>query len=99
MPLFQWDANGVDPNLQSVRTALPGLSLGSTDQAITWPTPFPDSSYTVTCTIEMGSVNIGSVTPVVKAGSKTGSGCTVTLVNGALVSISAGAVLNTVATL
>lgn len=99
MPLFSWDANGMDANTQSARVTLPSLSLGSTDQAVTWPVAFPDTGYTVTCLIEMGAANIGSVTPVLKAGSKTASGCVVTLVNGALVSISSGAVLHAVATL
>lgn len=76
--------------IQRVSPAIPSLSIGPTDLAITWPIPFADTSYSVQVTIEQTSSALGGMAGGLKAGTKTTTGCTVTLVNTTLVTIGAG---------
>lgn len=94
MPNFPWDAGSIT---QVQQAPLPLLSIGKTDVAIVWPSPFM-APPTVQALIEQGSVSIGSVVVALKQGTNTVTGCTFTLTNSALVSVAAGAVLHVTGT-
>lgn len=97
MPLYFWPPDTA-PAIRSKAVTLPLLTLGSTDQTITWATPMPDANYTVQCLVETGAVNVGKITAAPKQGTITANGLTVTCANALLVSLAAGAVLHVTAT-
>lgn len=68
------------------------LGIGSTDILITWPTPWPDTSYAVVPTIVSGTGALGSLTATLKVGSKTTDNCVVTVANTGLAAIGSFAV-------
>lgn len=90
-----WDSNEVT---QRVSVAIPALSIGSNEVAVTWPIPFADTTYHVQTTAEAAGGTIGGMTPGCKAGTKTTTGCTVVMYNTLLVSIGAGGVVQVSAT-
>lgn len=71
-------------------TSLLGISA-SVDVAVTWNTPFPDTAYTIVKpqTTATSASLLGKTDAVVKAGSVTKTGCTVTVTTTAL--LAAGA--------
>lgn len=95
MPRYDWPSNSLE-----TRTAvltLPAVSVGTLDRVITWSTPMPDAGYSVQISFEMSTAQIGGLAGVVKPGTLTANGLTVTLSNSLLVSISAGAKLHVTA--
>lgn len=50
---------------------------GSADRAVVWNRPFANANYKVSFAPDANT--IGKITPVVKAGTKTASGLTVTI--------------------
>lgn len=66
---------------QRFGTTLTALAVGTTDVAITWPDPWPDTSYIVIPTVITGAAAVGLVTATLTAGSKTVLGATVTVAN------------------
>lgn len=76
--------------IRSASAALPPLAVGGTDVALTWaPSPMPSATYVVVATVAGTSVTAGRVSAIVKAGSQTATGCTVTV--STIVSVTAGA--------
>jgi hypothetical protein len=95
MPLFNWVSQA---KVQTVELSLPLLGVGSSDITVTWPEAFADATYVVPKPgIEGSTLLIGKSDPNLKAGSRTATGCTITVTNSGLVSIAAGAVLHVVA--
>lgn len=84
-----WNSNEL---IQRESPAIPSLSVGATDIAVTWKVPFIDTSYMVQVTIENTSGTLGGMSGGLKLGTKTTTGCTVTLVNTTLLTIGAGGV-------
>lgn len=82
--------------MQTFQVALPLLSLGSNDVVVTWDEDFGNSTYTVAPGIEGGGLVVGLAVPGLKAGTRTGTGCTITVKNTGLVTIAAGAVLHVI---
>lgn len=97
MPLYLWPPADA-PAIRSKTVTLPLLSVGGTDQVITWTTPMPDANYTVQCLVETGAANVGKITAAPKQGTITSTGLTVTCSNALLIGLSAGAVLHVTAT-
>jgi hypothetical protein len=85
--------NGKDAGTWQVVEGLavpPVLSLlgseAKVDVVVTWPTPFPDASYVVTATvIPAAATLLGRTSAALKAGTRTATGCTVTVLTNALV--------------
>lgn len=72
--------------MDGVSVSVPLLLLGgSADRVITWNRPFPDASYKVSFMPDANT--IGRITPVVKSGTKTATGLTVTISAGLAVSV------------
>lgn len=94
MPLYP----PLGATVQAAQVPLGTLTAGSTDYPITWPAPWPDALYTVAALIEVGAVGVGKVEPNLKAGTRTTTGCTITVTNALLVSLASGAILHVVAT-
>jgi len=97
MPLHLWPPATTGNETQTFQKSLPLLSVGSADHVVTWALPFADGGYTVTCGIGGGGVVLGNLTAVLKPGTRTQTGCTVTTNNGSLLSIAAGAELHVIA--
>lgn len=56
------------------------LSNGpATDMPIVWPVPWPDATYTVMFGVAGNSATAGNLHASLKAGTKTTTGCTVTV--------------------
>jgi hypothetical protein len=69
-------------NARTQRVTLDTGSLGNgppTDMPIEWPTPWPDATYTVIFGIAGDSNTAGNLHATLKAGTKTTTGCTVTV--------------------
>ena len=91
VPALEWQ-------MQTYQVALPLLSIGATDFPVTWPADFGNATYTVPKPgFEGGTLVVGLLDAVVKPGTRTGTGCTVTVKNTGLVSIAAGVVLHVMA--
>ena len=58
-----------------------GLAVGNVDVTLTWPDEWPDTAYAVIATIVSGTGALGSLTATLKVGSKTVTGCVVTVAN------------------
>lgn len=72
-------------------TTLPSLSVGDNDQAVVWPEEFPTSVYLVVCGLDgPGSGLLTGRAPNLKPGSRTKAGCTITVTNTGILTISAG---------
>ncbi len=65
--------------LRYASKSLPALSVGSSDVALTWDAPMPNSTYTVVPSFTGGPATIGKVSAQVKTGTLTTAGCTVTV--------------------
>ncbi len=73
------------PWVGNFTTVLPLIGIGgSFDQTVTWATPAPDATYTVVPSAAVSLTLLGSISVTVKSGSKTASGCVVTIKNGGL---------------
>lgn len=72
---------------QRAGATLGGLSVGNTDITITWPRPWPDTTYAVIPTIVSGTGALGSLDATLKAGSKTITDCVVTVANTGLLAV------------
>lgn len=96
MPMTAWPADALTYQVQQFQVALPLLGLGLSDVVVTWPLDFGNSVYAVLPSIEGGTLAIGLSIPGLKAGTRTGTSCTVTVRNTGLVSIAAGAVLHVI---
>lgn len=69
-----------------VSVAVPTLLLNaSVDRVVTWARPFPDTSYKVSFAYDAGT--LGRATAVVKSGTKTTTGLTVTISAGLAVTL------------
>lgn len=55
---------------------------GQVDVAVTWPTPFPDTAYTVVASIEIDEA--GDSLTVRRIRSRTTTGCVINVANAAL---------------
>ncbi len=55
------------------------VSAGSVDHVITWPLPFGDDLYWVGVELVTGAGGLGVVHATLKVGSRTASGCEVTV--------------------
>jgi hypothetical protein len=95
MARTNWDSNEI---VQRLQPSIPALSVGSTDIVLTWPQPFADTTYCVVMTVEAAAATIGGMVPGIKTGTKTTTGCTITLYNNLLISLSAGGVVHVAAT-
>jgi hypothetical protein len=94
MPVYVWPAADTK-HQEEKQLPLPLLTVGNNDIVVTWDNPYTSStSYGIFATIEQGTVSIGQIRPVIKQGSVTTTGCTITVVNSAVVSLAAGAVLH-----
>lgn len=96
MPLYQL-ADPMTYQIQQYQVALPLLTVGLSDVTVTWPLDFGNAGYAVLPSVEGGTLTVGLAVPGLKAGTRTGTGCTVTVRNTGLVSIAAGAVLHVIA--
>lgn len=96
MPMWPWPADPLTYQIQQFQTSLPLLGLGLSDITVTWPLDFGNAVYAVLPSIEGGTLAIGLSLPGLKAGTRTGTGCTITVRNTGLVSIAAGAVLHVI---
>jgi hypothetical protein len=70
--------------------SLPQLVVGSTDVAVSWATPFSAADYGVVAMVEAGTNALSKLNAGLKTGTRTTSGCVITVTNSALVSIQAG---------
>jgi hypothetical protein len=76
----------VTGTMDGVSVAVPLLLLGaSVDRVVTWNRPFADANYKVSFLPDAGT--LGRITPVVKSGTKTASGLTVTISAGLAVTV------------
>jgi hypothetical protein len=76
-----------------IRTAvasLPVLGLGATEVPLTWQTAMPSAGYTVLFTVEGATSVLGKLSVGVKSGTRAAAGCTATVTNSGLASISSG---------
>lgn len=95
MPRYDWPFDTTGNAILTFEVALPLLTIGSNDIAVTWPQPFANTAYVVPKPgIEGGGLTLGKSEAVLKDGTRTTTGCTVTVVNTGLVSIAAGAKLH-----
>ena len=70
----------VNAKTQRTGTTVGPLSiLTPTDVTITWPNPWPDTSYAVLVGIVTGTAAIGNAHATLKAGSKTTTECVITI--------------------
>ena len=60
-------------------TETTALAVGNNDVTITWPTPWPDTFYGVYIELISGPTPLGTMHPTLKVGSKTETGCVVTV--------------------
>jgi hypothetical protein len=97
MPVWLWPAEVPTYQTQTFQVALPLLSVGNSDVAVTWLLDFGNATYTVFPSIEGGALAVGLLVPGLKIGTRAGTSCTVTVRNTGLVSIAAGAVLHVIA--
>ncbi len=73
-------------------------SLAAVDFPVTFDVPLPVTTYNAVIGFEGADTGIlGSLTAMVKAGSKTATGCTVTVKNSALLSLGLNVVVTVVA--
>lgn len=75
-------------------TALPAVAIGATtDITMSWTGQgaMPSTDYTVAIAVEGGTSLLGVLSYVLKTGSRTTTGCTVTVKNSGLAAISNGA--------
>lgn len=60
----------------------PALLLGGTgDIPIVWDTPFTDTAYGIYPVVEASGIYLGKISAQLKAGTKTKTGCTITVVS------------------
>lgn len=82
---FATPADGVG-TMDGVSVTVPLLLLGgSVDRVVTWNRAFPDTSYKVSFMPDANT--LGRITAVVKSGTKTASGITVTISAGLAVTV------------
>lgn len=75
------DRPDVVGTMDGVSVAVPILLLNaSVDRVVTWNRPFTDTNYKVSFLNDVNT--LGKITPVVKAGTKTTTGLTVTITAG-----------------
>jgi hypothetical protein len=79
------------PQVRSATVALPLLVVGSTDVAVTWSPDLPSAVYMVS--FVKPAALLGKSDVSVKPGSQVVGGCTVSVSNTSLASLSAGASL------
>lgn len=84
--------------VQRVTASTPALTLlaSAADIAITWPTPFPDTNYSVAPQLEVTGITLAKTTVAVKAGSKTTTGCVISYASTGI-AVSAGQALDVLA--
>ena len=67
----------VNAKEQRAGASVEGLAIGLHDVTITWPEPWPDTLYGVWPSLQLGDAALGSVTAILKPGSKTTTGCVI----------------------
>lgn len=80
--------------VRTVRAQTPVLFVGTTDVTLLWPAqgPMPTAGYSASVNVEDGFVPLlGALSAVVKPGTKTVNGLTVTVTNSGLVPLTLGA--------
>ncbi|WP_337833029.1 hypothetical protein [Pseudonocardia sp. TMWB2A] len=70
---------------------------GTRDIPITWATPAPSTTYSAAAAVSVAAALLGKVTATVKQGSKTKTGCVVTVQNSGLVTLAIGAEVSVIA--
>ncbi len=74
--------------VRAARVAVPAIPLLTTvDVPIVWSTPMPDETYAVTLAIEAGTGLLGQLRAVVKTGTITAAGVTVSMSAAVLISL------------
>jgi len=67
---------------QRTNTAVAGpFAVGSVDLGVAWPLAWPDAGYGVWLSIVSGTAALGSLTATLKSGTKTPTGCVITVAN------------------
>lgn len=69
----------VENRVQRYTTTVGPLSIGTTDVTVTWPRPFPDADYWVGIQVVSSSGQLGNIHTTLKAGTRTATGCVVTV--------------------
>lgn len=87
-------ANGLSAvNAKTQRSSIPlsNLAIGTTDIPVTWDNPWPDAGYGVYAAVISGAGVLGTLFATLKSGTKTSTGCTVTVANTGLAIVAASA--------
>lgn len=66
---------------QRVNQAITLVANVPQDVPVTWPNPWPDTGYGVIPTLTTGPAALGKVDATLKAGSKTTTGCVITVLS------------------
>lgn len=69
----------VNAKTQRAGTTIGPVPIGSTDVAITWDRPWPDTAYMVAIELITGTAALGALHATLKVGSKTLTDCVITV--------------------